>query len=498
MFCSSCKRSLPDQASHCGYCGTELEQVEPRTGGFRSDHARTIADRPIADRPLAGGEQGRRSSGRGWPDGPLVRNPLHDTIPHYAIETVVASEDELSAALASMRTSPEGAAARGEAPAPRGAASASPLKTLPCEVPLTRNDESPQRMVPTAPTRPWPVGGATLQPQTSEVTLKTKPAEARAIPPQGARGARKAQRHAQEGAARPGPRFMRLLMALFGLLLLVAFFLPYLQSGSLPWAQAGAPGGSARALASLPFARLVEPVAGLILILVALVPLPHPLRAAIALTLGSGAIAAAALRTSADWRHLVTLAALVVLPAALLCRARERRSVLARSVLARVLVLLGGAALLALPFVPTGGSMPLVQMLRLLSPPLERATGAFPLLLIALSLASLATLIGARRALFPRFWALCLLAYLPARTWLDVAFSVYTAEEAIKTQLGTILTGVSTFIFLTLAAYGAAQLIWQMSGAAQPARTGRPNELGAERSAGAALTGPIGRSPSAA
>lgn len=253
----------------------------------------------------------------------------------------------------------------------------------------------------------------------------------------------------------PARGLIRVIMALFGLSLLGIFAAGLLVGGM--------PGDIIAAVRALPIPQLYLALAGVVLLLAAVLPLPYTVRGALAAALGIAPLVFMLIDWQFDWRRSVTLVAMVLVPAALLHRARH-----SKTIFARVVIALGIGALLAPLLVPFGGVIPAKQLLTGLQmgPFYQLAPRLYPLVVALLCLLCLLPLLLPRRTGLARLWALALLVYLPVQAWLEVAVSVSSVSEAISSRLTTLTHGLTVFIFLTITAVGLAHIIWSLSGSA--------------------------------
>jgi hypothetical protein len=496
----------------------------------------------------------RGASGTGWPE---RQNPLHDTVPNFAVRTVPnftvptvsAPADVLAAVVAQSRDrdpdtegdTAEPAAAQGpqaakqapqaakqapqaakqtpqaakQAPNPAiaatvavddGATSATMAAgpepstasgTLDSDQAHAATAAMPAAQAPapqagpadleTTKTDPAGQGGASADPAQKAAASTAQDAAASADPAQDAAPSTDSTEALSEGAtaagkrkdakprpkrvtgALPGRRLIRLMMIAFGLLMIGSFALPWIVAGGLPSDIGGA-------LGQLGFAGLYPLAGAVLLLLAALIPLPYSLRALIAAVVSLVALGITASAAAIDWRPVLQLGLLVLLPAALLHRARHRGSILSR-----MLVILAVGGLLATLLVPAGGSLPLMGMLSAAQTGgsfHSYAQQVYPIVLLPLCALCLFTVVlGRRRSGFSRLWAFLLLLVLPVQVWLGVAVSVYTVSEAFQSQLTTLSQGLITFALLTLGAYGLSQLFWKVSGAGKATRAGDPDAI---------------------
>jgi hypothetical protein len=303
---------------------------------------------------------------------------------------------------------------------------------------------------------PAPAPGTTAPALQGERTVEVTPPEAapakaapaqKTAPPAPERA--KAPRTAP--AAAPGKTALRVLMILWGLALLGAFAAPVVKAdGKLvfSWDLLGSAAG-------LSLVTLILPAAGgLLCLLAGLIPLPHVLRALIAFLVGAAPLVLG-LTAGAAWQVIVVTAMLVLLPAALMHRARVRGSVLAR-----ILVAVGVLGILATFLVPAFGTLPVASLLAGLgaldAPSL--VVRLLPLVLILLCLLSLLAFMGRRRTGLSRLWAVLLLLYLPLQALLPVVVRLAGGADFMA-SLGGLVQGLASLGFLVLASSGLGYLL---------------------------------------
>ena len=289
------------------------------------------------------------------------------------------------------------------------------------------------------------------------------PQEAAAAPPEsapaaGAPAAEEASTEAPAEAAatpagnQPGRVLIRVLMALGGLALIGMFFAP--QGGTadamiFSWDILRGAGGMA-------FISQIYLVAGgLVMLAAALIPLPYLLRALVAILLGVTPLILPRIG-AVYWSGWVTLGVLVFLIAALLHRRRYRGSILAR-----IMVVLGFLAVVAVNVIPMHGAVPVVAVFKSLGSAsgIGLVTALLPLYLLLITLlALLMALRGKKSGGLGGLWALLLLLYLPLGPWLGAIGGIIGGASPLA-QLSGLYTGLSMFIFILVASYGISQVL---------------------------------------
>jgi hypothetical protein len=248
----------------------------------------------------------------------------------------------------------------------------------------------------------------------------------------------------------PGKGAMRVLMTIGGLLLIGLFCAPWGLAGDslvFSWDQL-------KHLGSLDFiGRIFLGAGGLVFVVAGLVPLPYLLRALIAAVLGLVPIGVAMAQVQ-DWRVILALAALVLLPAALFHRWRYRGSILAR-----ILVGVGVASLLATFLIPTGAGVPLVQTFEGLGDAEASVivTRLYPLVLFLLSLLSLLAFLGSTSTGLAQVWAVLILLFLPTQGLILAALGM--GKGSTMLVLPKVYGALGLLVCLTLAALGISHLL---------------------------------------
>lgn len=241
-------------------------------------------------------------------------------------------------------------------------------------------------------------------------------------------------------------RGLQLLLLLTGILLLGLFCAPWRLSGARTFSWEQLPH-----LDALGFARRIYLVAGGLLFgATALLPLARVVRASMALFFGL--LPLLLLWSGKTLAEVLLGVALLLLPAALLWRARARAS---RP--ARLLAALGVAAVLALLLLPRDGALPLLAGLAAApttSFPLVLAQ-LLPFVLLVLALLSLLTFLPRSSSGGVQIWATLLLFYLPTRTWLLASATLATGSV----ELAGVYEGLLWLLATACAAVGLAHLL---------------------------------------
>jgi len=273
---------------------------------------------------------------------------------------------------------------------------------------------------------------ATPRPDASRPVLASESLAADLAPQEPARGA------------------MRALMAIGGVLLIGLFVAPWGEvAGKLIFSW-----DLLKSLSGVLFAkRIYLAAAGVVFLAAALLPLPYLLRALIGLVLGLIPFVLDAINVP-EWRLILLFGSLILLPAALLHRARYRGSVLSR-----ILVGVGVLGILACLLVPEGGSVPLIKVFDGLgdAPASTIVLRLFPLLLLLLALLSLLAFLGSGSTGLARIWAVGLLLFLPLQMWLSTAFQLGSGKAATH-LIPDFYGGLTLLAALVLSAFGLSQL----------------------------------------
>lgn len=241
-------------------------------------------------------------------------------------------------------------------------------------------------------------------------------------------------------------RGLQLLLLLTGMVLLGLFCAPWRLSGARTFSWEQLPH-----LDALGFARRIYlVVGGLLLGVTALLPLARVVRATMALLFGL--LPLLLCWAGKPLAEVLLGVALLLLPAALLWRARA-----SASWPARLLAALGVATVLALLLVPRDGALPLLAGLSAApttSFPLVLAR-LLPFVLLALALLSLLTFLPRTSSGGVQIWATLLLLYLPTRAWLLASAMLATGSV----ELAGLYEGLLWLLTSACAAVGLAHLL---------------------------------------
>lgn len=369
--CASCTKDLPDAALHCVFCGAKQPP----------------APAPVAAKTIMGygGQEldllRKQAADRGGPAGTSTPAPM----PRASAPAHAPPPQQQGAA---AHTAGASAGAAHAAPASgRGAAPAAPAPTGPAALPIaTGARPAAAASAPLTQARPSAAGAAP-----SSVS-----ASATGAPP-----------------VDPWQRSLRVMMLLWGALLLAAFATPLtMEPLTFHWdlIQAGPD------QAKLP--PLIMAGVGVLCVLLAAIPLASAARGAIAMVLGlAGIVVPIVLAGAPAWQSVASIVGVVLLVAGLLARHEYREASLPR-----VLVTLGAIGALVPWVVPANGGVPLVELF-------ERAIDA-PAALKLLMLLVLVQL---------TLFVLALLAWMPAPAsagakvlaWLLILWPLFTHAAAL-------------------------------------------------------------------
>ncbi len=452
ITCGKCGReNVDDTATHCGFCGEELPQDEgtrqtlfgyaaqdPSTqpppaqapapspdmdlGKTMLDASPPVFDPPPAPAPApepASARSGKTAGFSGGLAAPASLPPVAKTGGGPAVKIGAGASPAPSAPDSEDAAAAETLMADGEVLDPQAAPTPTPAPP-------------PAAPPPAAPPESAPAAGA---PAAEEASTEA-PAEAAATP----------------AGNQPGRVLIRVLMALGGLALIGMFFAP--QGGTadamiFSWDILRGAGGMA-------FISQIYLVAGgLVMLAAALIPLPYLLRALVAILLGVTPLILPRIG-AVYWSGWVTLGVLVFLIAALLHRRRYRGSILAR-----IMVVLGFLAVVAVNVIPMHGAVPVVAVFKSLGSAsgIGLVTALLPLYLLLITLlALLMALRGKKSGGLGGLWALLLLLYLPLGPWLGAIGGIIGGASPLA-QLSGLYTGLSMFIFILVASYGISQVL---------------------------------------
>lgn len=455
MVCGQCGNTNPGEAAHCTSCGSRLFAEPIRY----DDQAATVVDYSLA--PTSIDAVSSIATEEILESEPRPNTALLDT----AVQTHTTGNGSNGskarlAPVASTDTDPQSQAMAEDLLATREDSRPRPHHA-PEQTDWPLTDTMPHHLIQTARATPEQLAEMAALSKTPDQPEIERRKAAKTDPV--AKPTPRAQPSSPTPPTQPASRLIRVLMALFGLGLLGIFAAGLLVGGM--------PTDIVATVRALPFRQLYIVLAGVVLLLAAVVPLPYTVRGALAACLGIAPLVLMLIDWQLDWRRSVTLVAMVLVPAALLHRARHHKTVFAR-----VIIAIGILALLAPLLVPAGGVIPVKQLLTglQLGPFYQLAPRLYPLVVALLCLLCLLPLLLPRRSGLARLWALALLVYLPVQMWLEVAVSVSSVGEAISSRLAMLTHGLAVFAFLTIAAMGLAHVIWSLSGTAKQAEVVPP------------------------
>lgn len=472
--CPGCAQTIPDDAVHCGFCGASLRTSPPagplldkktRFGyaamGTEPDPAKPDPAKPDAMAELAkpdpvGTEPVPIAGPPTEPDSMAGSDPMALTDP-LAPDSAGAPPGgvEPMDSLLQTRTDPGPPPSFDTAPTERAdpmgfqtqqdpqAEMSQSGRQLSLNTPIPgheKPDEQPHEPQPheSQPHKPQePVAPA----QTAEPQPAQEPAQKPAVT---------SDSSPKASVVEPGKTRCRVLMLVGGIMLVGIFVAPwsYTSAGLVfSW-------DLLTSLNGLEFSYQIYLAAGgIIFITSALLPLPYILRGIVGVTLGLAPLVLFAL-TVETWQLYVTIATLVVLPAALFHRRRFRRSILAR-----VFIAIGLIALLSTLLIPVNEKIPLLQLFVGLAQlePDQLPLRLMPLVLVVLALLSLLGFLGKNRTGFTHIWGVGLLLYLPLSLFLQGLFTVASFEEALA-QPAPFYQALSVLIFLIFSAMGLSHI----------------------------------------
>jgi hypothetical protein len=489
--CPKCNKPCPDTAAHCGYCGAALPTAQqPKKTMFGYAAPTSQAARPAPQAAPREAPAPRPQPAPAPAPTPIVPKPIEPgpvrsgrTAGHAPAEAMAKTQYSASSSPLPAELVQQGM------PAPASLRRSQPHPTQPpANEPVPATLYAPaqpaaQPSVPPTAFAPQAVPPTAFAPAASAIPATAfAPAASPGVPPTASRAAEPVPATVFAGAAapavvaattapradvsrpvlasqtladdlapvEPGKGAMRVLMTIGGLLLVGIFCAPWGEAaGSLvfSWDQL-------KHLGALEFvARIFLGAGGLVFLVAGLLPLPYLLRAITGALLGLVPIGVIVAQGQ-DWRLIVVLVGLVLLPAALFHRWRYRGSLLAR-----ILVGVGVAALLATFLVPAGGGVPLIQSFEGLGDASASVIVArlYPLLLFLLSLLSLLAFLGSGSTGLAQLWAVLLILFLPLQGLLTVALGAGSASAfAILPKL---YAAVTLLVCLTLSTLGLSHLM---------------------------------------
>ena len=246
---------------------------------------------------------------------------------------------------------------------------------------------------------------------------------------------------------------LKVLMLVFGGLLLAAFAVPWAFSPKVVFSFTG--------FSNLPTYGKMIPLlmagTGALAIILSFLPLATAARGGIAAALGLGALLylllGAGIPIKMTWRPLVELLGGVILVAGLLVRSEYRGAVLAR-----ILITLGAAIVLAMHLIPDHSVIALVEEFKAIGNApgkykVEAIVGVVPLIVAVLALIAWLPSPSAAGALIFA-WTLISWPLVEALTKMLIAGHI---PETLKAGLGpTLLVPMAMIGWIGLACYGAA------------------------------------------
>jgi len=505
--CPKCRKQVPDEAVHCGYCGASLHApalAEKKTmfgyAAMQPQEAQAPAPQPSPARHPEGQlpAPSQPAPARAAPSQPAparvapiqsapapsapIQPPAADPgAPRVIVQPAAGGRGPRLSPVEAMAKTQYGAESEPAQirrvsdgqdrpvpstlmqqgmPAPASLRRSQAHESQPradLELPATR---FPEAQVSSAPRQVIPATVAALPSQPAMVPATIIAAAAPAGGREPSRPVLASESLAEDRApAEPGRTAMRVLMAIGGLLLIGLFVAPFGQSyAGLRFSWHLIPTLKGFALAN----QLCVGAAGVLFLAAALLPVPFLARALTGAVLGAGALGLVMAAGGGDWRFVATVSVCFLLPAGLLHRWRYRASLFARLLVA-VCVL----AVLATLLVPSGGSVPLLLVFEGLGSAGAAAAVArlMPLLLLLLALLSLLAFLGSGSTGLSQVWAVGLLFYLPLQSAVAVLLS---PEQEVWAHLKLLYSGLALLVYLTLAAHGLSQI---MAAASRGARS---------------------------
>jgi hypothetical protein len=471
--CPQCFKPIPDNAAHCGYCGaaqTKGVQEKKTMFGYAAMKPTPQAQPgPTPARPTpapaapAGPDALAKTQWSVTPDPippdpvPPEASPQRRTAPHApapytptlaAPASLPSSGADKLPAPASLRRSQAVPQAQPRTSSPPAASPPAYLATI------AAGSEAgvPPTAIGPAPAIPATMYAPAQAPAAPAITPPVAPS--RAPRSDVSRPVLASESLAEDlSPVEPGRTAMRVLMLLGGLLLVGLFCAPVgkaadklLFSWDLLKHQEG-----------LRFVFTIYLAAGGgVFLAAALLPLPYIVRALAGAVVGLAPIGVM-MAMMEDWRTITTLGALALLVAALFHRWRYRGSIVAR-----ILVGLGVAGLLATLLVPTDQGVPLVLAFQGLgdASAQQLIQQLFPLVLMLLALLSLLAFLPSGTTGLAQVWAICLLLYLPM-VFLWAALAKGSSDP--WRMIASLQPGVPLLVYLALGPLGLAQVLAKLS-----------------------------------
>jgi hypothetical protein len=472
--CPQCRKQIPDASAHCGYCGVAIK-----------------APPSIQEKKTMFGYAGMMPQAKPAPAPATTPAAPSDALAKTQWSTPDPAQPQAAPpAQPQRRTAPQAPAPQPYTPTLAAPASlpSSGSDKLPAPASLRRSQAVPQaqpRVSPSAAASPPPAYLATIAASSTPAPASVPPTAigpAPAIPPTmyapaqaavpspAATPAPKAPRGdlsrpvlASESLAEdlapiePGRTAMRALMLVGGLLLVGLFCSPVGKTGDkllFSW-------DLLKDQEGLRFVLTIYLAAGGgVFLAAALLPLPYIVRALAGAVVGLTPLGVM-MATMEDWRPVTAMGALALLVAALFHRWRYRRSIVAR-----ILVGLGAAAVLATLLVPTGQGVPLVLAFQGLgnASAQQLVQQLFPLVLMLLALLSLLAFLPAGTTGLAQVWAIGLLLYLPVTLlWGGLT----NGPSDPWRMMASLQPGIPILVYITLGPLGLAQVLAKLS----PAQT---------------------------
>jgi hypothetical protein len=481
--CVDCQRQLPDTAMHCVFCGVKQPAADaPTSPDLDSVQAKTQIARPAPQHgspppaaegppPAAhappirasgffGGAAARdgaaAAAGKAAVPNPARAAPSDPTFAAMAPAGQVAKISNPALAPEAVPAGPPASAPPGVAPpsaptlAPASpgfappaaapgvappqaktvAAAAAPALGAPPQAPMPA-----AAPVPAAPVAPAPAAPVAPAPRPPYLASET-----------GARANRPVE---------PWAGSLRALMLAFGALLIACFAAPWSLAGGadFSWDRIAAAETTHERLVPLLMAA-----SGLVAVVLAVFPVVTAGRGLAAATVGAvAALAVAATAPDVEWRSIATALGLIALVTGLLLRSQYRSSLLAR------LVVTGGAAAVILPWlVPEGGVVPIGLALSVLGGDLPAGVKlAITVELLALVVAALALIawLPAPSSAGAAALAWVVVALLPAQAILTLVLTSGAGEQLRAALHAMLISPLATAAWIALGGFGAATLI---------------------------------------
>lgn len=447
--CVACVKDLPDAAAHCVFCGV----AQPAAARPPVEVARTVMGYSADDVRAAAAAAGRPATA------PPVAAPMPMPTPGQA-PTMMALQPPPTGD-GRTRTAPPLQPAQ---PQPARSPLSSPAIAMPppgASMPFAPPAPAPAWSPPAAPepapmlrpgrVTPSNLQGATipmeaapvLQPMAVPVGVPSRPAEV-------AHGVPVRRQTARAIPTEPNRTALRVVLAVFGVLLLGAFAVPVQVKpvSVFNWDAL---------VASTSTAELVRILAlvggGALALVVALIPMPTVVRAVLALGLGLSVIGLQlGLGPTPEWQEVASIVGTLCLVVGLLLRHDYTESIGAR-----LAVTVGALTVLAVYLVPIHGEVPLAAAAGALGS--NRTVPALLVLVPAvLAVLSLLAWLGANTRAGAVWLAWLVLAW-PVIAYGLTLLNTDRFEDLIAARPGTLVGWVPLIAWPVLACYGIAAMV---------------------------------------